>query len=71
MVKSQAQTPVLNTMQRTTDVMITPKVEAANKIIPNTTNKQNPYNLKNSFIILTSLMVLLFFCHLIKVARRL
>ena len=54
MVKSQAQTPFLNTMQRTTDVMITPKVEAANKIIPNTTNRQNPYNLKNSFIILTS-----------------
>ena len=76
MVKSQAQTPVLNTMQRTTDAMITPKVEAAKKlqrsckeaakklqrsckeaakkIIPNTTNRQNPYNLKNSFMILTS-----------------
>lgn len=54
MVKSQAQAPVLNTMQRTTDVMITPKVEAANKTIPNTTNRVNPYNLKNSFMLLAS-----------------
>lgn len=57
---SQAQIPVLNSMQRVIDIAITPTVEAMNKINPNATNKQNPYSLKKSFTIIPPLLVPMF-----------